>query len=73
MHGALIDARKSVKVGERVRFKKRLEPSDEQLVFLVVEDRGERVLVVEESDTKRAMAITPLSAYLKSDLVKVDG
>lgn len=52
------------------RFKTEMEPGDADQRFVVVEDRGDRVLV-EETTLFGSWAIKPQFVYLKSDLEEV--
>jgi hypothetical protein len=54
---------------DRVKWKKPLDEDEKAEIMTVIEDRGDRVLVV--SDYAKDMAIPPTSVYRKSDLAKV--
>jgi hypothetical protein len=54
-----------MKVGQKVKFKEILEQGDEELRFIVLEDKGDRVLVQAVVD----LPFPPTYTYLKSELV----
>jgi hypothetical protein len=55
-------------VGDRVRFREILDPGDENCVFDVIEDNGDRVFVRLVCD----LPIRPVKVVLRSDLCKVE-
>ena len=60
-----------MKLGTRMKFKEVIDPGDEGLIFVVLEDRDDRVLVVEESDLMSDLLIKPQHVYSKDELVEI--
>lgn len=60
--------KQTFQTGDRVRFREAIEAGDEAAEFIVVELRGERVLV---RDANSKLAIAPQCVYLISELEEV--
>ena len=58
-----------MKVGDIVKYRERLQPGEEKIEFKIVEDRGDRVLIVPIN--LRNLEYLPEECVLKSDLVTI--
>lgn len=60
------DTSSKIKKGSKVKFKQPESDEEKNLVFIVLEDNGDRVLVEAQVD----MGIKPTFVYLKKDLIR---
>lgn len=60
------------KAGDKVKFAFPENELEQGLVMVVVEDRGERVLVAQPGVFPEGSRITPQAAYWKADLVAAE-